>query len=294
MSIIFSCLCSFVLSVSVLLSARVLPFQPAQCQVEQVTESVEVVESKADPARELLERLEAAHAAVTSFSSPLTYRKEYALEGDHETRLGEVALRGHGIDREIVLFFELVIDASGHGTDDARYHVYKDGWWTEVNPGRKQVLARQMQPAGSIRDPFDLGEGPLPLPIGQKASRVLARFEVRLGEKPDDIVLHGITDPHVLHLEPRAGTPAAEDIESIDLLYDRETLLPVGLLVVDRTGDRTTAWLRKPRAAVDDTVFAGRAGEARTLIERAGTDSAWTVDRKPLPTPVTETDGGGS
>ncbi len=294
MPIIFPCLRSFVLSVLMLVVGCTFTVQSVQQQEGQAGEPAEVARCEADPARALLERLESAHAAVTSFSSPLTYRKEYALEGDHETRLGEVALRGHGADREIVLFFELVIDASGHGTNDARYHVYKDGWWTEVNPGRKQVLARQMQAAGSTRDPFDLGEGPLPLPIGQKASRVLARFDASVGEKPDDLVLKGITDPHVLHLEPRAGTPAAEDIESIDLLYDRETLLPVGLLVVDLTGDRTTAWLRKPEAAVDETVFAGRAGEARALIERAGSDPAWTMDRKPLPTPPADSDGGGS
>jgi hypothetical protein len=234
-------------------------------------------------ARALLDRLESAHASVKAFHSPLTYRKEYALEGDFETRIGEVALRGHGPDREIVLVFDRVIDADGHGTDDLRYHVYKDGWWTEINPGGRRILARQMQAPGSIRDPFELGEGPLPLPLGQKAEDVMKRFEVSLGDRPDDPVLRGIKDAHVLHLVPRSGTPAAEDIESIDLLYERESLLPVGLLVVDQTGDRTTAWLRSPESTLQEASFAGRAGEARALMDGAMKDPTWTVDRKPLP-----------
>lgn len=234
---------------------------------------------------ELLERLEAAHAEVDVFSSPLTYRKEYALEGDFETRIGEVALRGRGADREIVLVFDRVIDADGHGTEELRYHIYRDGWWTEVDPGRRRVLARQIQAAGSTRDPFDLGEGPLPLPLGQKADRVQGRFEVSIGTKPDVPLMRSIKDPHVLHLVPRKGTPAAEDIESIDLLFERESLLPVAVLVSDVSGDRTTAWLRKPNASNEGESFTGRAGEASTLIRRAETDSSWTVDRKPLAQP---------
>ena len=249
------------------------------------------VPAEVDSAEALLGRLEAAHATVTAFSSPLTYRKEYALEGDHETRVGRVALRGHGPDREIVLLFDLVIDASGHGTNDPRYHVYENGWWTEIDPGRKQLRTRQIRKAGSNRDPFDLGEGPLPLPIGQTAARVLALFEVSMGVPPEDPILRAIERPHVLHLVPRAGTPSADDVESIDLLYDRESLLPVGLLVVDRSGDRTTAWLRDPESSPDESVFRERAAEVRSLIDRAGADPTWTIDRKPLASSSPEAGG---
>ena len=238
---------------------------------------------KPDEALALLRRLEAAHAEIEAFSSPLTYRKEYALEGDFETRIGEVAMRGHGAGREIILVFDRIIDASGHGTDQLRYHLYKEGWWTEVDPGRKRVVSRQIQEPGSDRDPFDLGEGPLPLPIGQKADRVLRRFSASIGTPPTDAVLRGIKDPLVLHLVPRAGTPASEDIASIDLLYDRTSLLPLGLLIIDENDDRTTAWMRKPRSDVDGDAFAGRARDAVLLIEGASDDPAWTNERKPLP-----------
>ena len=243
-----------------------------------------------DEVDRVLQRLESAHAGIDRFGSPLTYRREYALEGDFETRIGEIALRGTGADREFVIVFDRVIDADGHGTEERRYHVYRDGWWTEVDPGRRRVVARQIQEPGARRDPFELGEGPLPLPIGQRADRVRARFEVSMGEKPDEPLFRALEDPLVLHLVPRTGTPAAEDIESIDLLYDRESLLPLGVRVTDDTGDRTTAWLRAPRADLEDDALLSRVEEARALITRAETDPAWSVQSKPLPAPE---DAGG-
>ena len=284
MSTIFSSLRWFVFLALLAFGARFTPVATPGPQEDPATETVE-----RDEAVELLRRLEVAHAKIEAFSSPLTYRKEYALEGDFETRIGEVAMHGHGADRQIILVFDRIIDASGHGTDQLRYHLYKDGWWTEVDPARKRVVSRQIQEPGSDRDPFDLGEGPLPLPIGQKADRVLRRFEASIGTPPEDPVLRAIKDPLVLHLVPRAGTPASEDIASIDLLYDRTSLLPLGLLIVDDNDDRTTAWMRTPRSDVDGDAFDGRAGEAVSLIERAEEDPAWTNDRKPLPaSPPTE------
>jgi len=64
----------------------------------------------------LLERLEKSHGAIRLFSSPLTYRKDYDLEGDFETRLGEIAITITPTDRDVVLVFDRIIDASGHGT----------------------------------------------------------------------------------------------------------------------------------------------------------------------------------
>ena len=211
----------------------------------------------------------------------MTYRKDYALEGDFETRIGEVAMRGQGPDREIILVFDRIIDASGHGTEQPRYHLYRDGWWTEVDPSRKRLVARQIQATGSDRDPFDLGRDRCPCRSG-RADSVVRRFDVSMGTAPDDPVLRGIEDPLVLHLVPRPGTPAAEDIASIDLLYDRTSLLPLGLLIVDENEDRTTAWMRKPRSNVDGNVFEGRTGDALRYIEAAAAEPGWSVERKPL------------
>ncbi|MEE2681167.1 MAG: hypothetical protein VX641_02220 [Planctomycetota bacterium] len=236
-------------------------------------------------ARALLERMERAHQAVEVFVSPLTYRKEYGLEGDFETRIGVVAMKGEGAQREMTLVFDRIIDASGHGTDQPEFHMFRNGWWTELDPRRKRYVRRQIIEPDSSSDPFELGEGPLPLPLKQRADTVLDRFDVSIGRIPDEPLFQSITEAEVLHLVPRPGTPAAEDHESIDLLFETTTLLPIGIRLSHRNGDRTTAWLRKPSAQANDEVTEARLKQFESLIAATRTESGWRIESKPLPGP---------
>ena len=238
--------------------------------------------------RALLDRMERAHESVEVFVSPLTYRKEYGLEGDFETRIGVVAMKGEGAQREMTLVFDRIIDASGHGTDQPEFHMFRNGWWTELDPRRKRYVRRQILEPGSATDPFELGEGPLPLPLKQKAETVLARFDVSIGRIPDEALFQSITEAEVLHLVPRPGTPAAEDHESIDLLFEPATLLPIGIRLSHRNGDRTTAWLRKPSAQSDEEVTESRLKQFESLIAATRTEPGWSIESKPLPAPRVE------
>ena len=244
------------------------------CQDSKPAENAEVLA--------LLARMEKAHESVEVFVSPLTYRKEYGLEGDFETRIGVVSMKGEGAGREMALVFDRIIDASGHGTEQPEFHMFKDGWWTELDPRRKRYIRRQIVEPGAATDPFELGEGPLPLPLKQKAKNVLARFEVSIGEIPDEALFQSITEAEVLHLVPRPGTPAAEDHESIDLLFEKTTLLPIGIRLSHLNGDRTTAWLRKPSAQANEEVTEARLKQFQSLIAATRTDPGWTIESKPL------------
>ena len=238
---------------------------------------------EAQRVRSLLDRMAKAHESVEVFVSPLTYRKEYGLEGDFETRIGVVSMKGEGSGREMALVFDRIIDVSGHGTDQAEFHMFKDGWWTELDPRRKRYVRRQIVEAGSATDPFQLGEGPLPLPLNQDPDTVLDRFEVTMGSVPDEPLFRTITEAEVLHLVPRKGTPAFEDHESIDLLFEKTTLLPIGIRLSHRNGDRTTAWMRKPSAQADGTFLdERRLEEFKKLRAAVQSEPGWTVETKPL------------
>ena len=239
-------------------------------------------ENEALQVRSLLDRMEKAHKSVEIFVSPLTYRKEYGLEGDFETRIGVVSMKGDGADREMTLVFDRIIDASGHGTDQPEFHMFKEGWWTELDPRRKRYIRRQIVEPGRATDPFELGEGPLPLPLKQKPEQVLARFQVSIGSIPDEALFRSISEAEVLHLVPRPGTPAAEDHDSIDLLFEKESLLPIGVRLSHRNGDRTTAWLRKPSARAEDDVTEGRLKQFESLLSSTRTDPGWTIETRQL------------
>ena len=242
------------------------------------------------PVDQLLERLEEEHGAIRLFSSPLTYRKDYDLEGDFETRLGEIAVTIDPPDRDVVLVFDRIIDASGHGTSRSEYHAFEEGWWIEMTPDRKRIVRRQISRPGEDLDPFKLGEGPFPLPLAQKADAVRRRFEASIGTLPDEPLFRGLKGVEVLHLIPRVGTTAHEDHESIDLLFEKTNLLPVGVLVRHRNGDRTSVWLRSPVLHEDEVGFMnGRIQKEMSALRRTATAENWSIEVKSLPeNPVEE------
>ena len=260
------------LFISILLTVVILPF---------FQEAPRATSSNVD---ELLERLEANHGSIRLFSSPLTYRKDYDLEGDFETRVGEIAITITPEDRDVVLVFDRIIDASGHGTAKSEYHAFENGWWVEMSPDRKRIVRRQFSRPGQELDPFKLGEGPFPLPIAQKADAVRHRFEPSIGIVPDEPLFRSLEDVEVLHLIPRPGTPAHEDNESIDLIFENARLLPVGVLVRHRNGDRTSVWLRSPELHSDETAFMnGRIQKEISALRVRADDEGWKIEVKPLP-----------
>lgn len=240
----------------------------------------------------LLDRLEDEHGAIRLFSSPLTYRKDYDLEGDFETRLGEIAITIQPPERDVVLVFDRIIDASGHGTSKSEYHAFEEGWWVEMTPDRKRIVRRQISRPGEDLDPFKLGEGPFPLPLAQKADTVRRRFEPSIGTVPDEPLFRALKDVEVLHLVPRLGTPAHEDHESIDLIFEKIGLLPVGVLVRHRNGDRTSVWLRSPELHTDEKAFLnGRIQKEMAALRDKAVGEGWSVEVKRLPEPISETEG---
>ena len=106
---------------------------------------------------------------------------------------------------------------------------------------------RQIVAPGERFDPLKLGEGPFPLPVGQRRDDVLARFEASILEGTEHEQLAGyLADKSVegLKLVPRPLTPQAEDIAEVEIFYDSKTLLPRGIVLTETNGDRKTVMLR--------------------------------------------------
>jgi hypothetical protein len=60
----------------------------------------------------------------------------------------------------------------------------------ERNDNQKFYSKRCVVKEGDTRDPMRIGEGPVPLPIGQKKADILQRFEVELWEPTRDLKWH--------------------------------------------------------------------------------------------------------
>jgi len=185
----------------------------------------------------LLDELEAGVNNLRNFTADLVYEKVDALLGRSEIRTGRVLYQAKpeaNTKRFAILLEQLVV---GNRLEEHRKHYVFDGQWlAEINHEEKQFIKRQIVAPGESFDPLKLGEGPFPMPIGQPKQQVLKRFEVKTFDPPGDGPLARVVkqfETRGLVLTPKPGTPTAEAYQRIELLYDENSLLPVGVRAIE-------------------------------------------------------------
>jgi hypothetical protein len=231
-------------------------------------------------AASLLDAVEAVAAGMRDFRSAVTVETSDDVTGDTERRLGQVVLaqeEGKPATRRFAVVLERFIDGSGRADDRPVRYVYADGWLTEADFRERTLVRRQLARPGEQYDPLKPGEGPVPLPIGQRREDVERRFEASLADSPEAASLKRVTERMAgLRLRPRPGM-ADRDLVEATVWYDAASLVPRGVEARRRNG-RTVVLLRGP------AVNAGLDDAQRALLSLAsGVTEGWRVDERPLP-----------
>lgn len=251
-----------------------LLFTPPDAVAPAQQGQVQAAPSRVD---EFLTELERTGATIDTLSGGLSLEKFDALVEESERRFGRVVVDKKDGKRRFAIYFEEFVDGSGRSDRSVDHWIYSDGWLCEQDHRNKSFTKRQIVAPGESFDPLALGEGPIPIPIGQKKAEVLARFEVSEAEVPVDIPLLGsMKNVAGLKLVPKAGTPMAKETAAIELFYDRTSLAPTGVVIREKNGNRTVARIAKP--VVNGEVKA----EDRALLEIPEPDpKQWTIDVRP-------------
>ena len=202
-------------------------FVLAACPVEQ--------EMTAELALENIERVK-----VTSLTADVSYTRIDPILDRREIRTGKLLFRMVDGKREAAILFDTLIIGRRRETKQKHY-IFSGRWMAEVDHDKKQFIKRELvAPDEKEIDPFGLGGGPIPLPIGQSKESVLKNFVVTMVEKPTEGSLSKLDDNVVgLHLLPIAK----DEWEYINLYYDPETWLPVGVEKVDMDGSKRVSLL---------------------------------------------------
>jgi len=111
-----------------------------------------------------------------------------------------------------------------------------DGKLVDQDNDKKKADRKQVVKPGDKINLFQLGDGPFPLPIGQKREDVLRDFDVKLVPADKD------NDPSNsvhLSLKPKAETKLARKFAQIDVWADRKTGMPVRIVSADADGQAT-------------------------------------------------------
>jgi hypothetical protein len=196
---------------------------------------------------ELLDTLERSAADLESFTADIRYQVEDELLGDTTLRTGSIiyTVDPESKDKRFAILFDSVIN-NRRKREEARHFIFDQRWLTEIDWDRKLYSRYEIVAPGKRFDPFKLGEGPIPLPIGQSRDEVLERFDATLISAPETGLIRAEkigADVDGLRLVPKPDTPLSEEIRHVDLFYDRQTRLPVGVTLLETKGKRKTARL---------------------------------------------------
>jgi hypothetical protein len=254
----------------------------AAAQAPQETSTAPAVTAQDGPApyataEALLDALETSTKGLRDFQARVIYDRLDAITEDRERRTGRLVLEQAGGEpprRRFAIAFEQHIDAAGHASPQRQRYAFADGWLVEFDDERRQAIERQLVPEGKSLDPLRLGEGPLPLPVGQRAEEVRRRFTVTLSKDPDAALLRRLTGVQGLVLVPRPGTGADEDFQEVRIWYDLRTFAPMGVQARMKGGDLKTVLLQEVR------VNAGLDEKARAALGTT-VPEGWVRDRRP-------------
>lgn len=267
------------------------PASPSEVQPEPSTHAASLVIAPkpvgrfADAAA-LLTELETADAGITRFMAGVQDDREFDLAADRQTRRGKLffanlpAKPGERPTRRFAIKFDVLLIGKTR-RDEERWYVFDGKYLLEKFPGEKRAVRTQVVGAGESFDPLRVGEGPFPLPIGQKKDETLKRYHAELWPAED-----GLTEPDLrafvkgayqLRLTPKAEFAQVDDFREVRLWYSErasadgttKSLLPRMVRAVTQRGDRVVAQLINvsinDAAKFDDAVFSTDEPEGWTV-----------------------------
>jgi len=220
---------------------------------------------------EILDQVEAAD--VTSVTANVSYILTDPILNRKEIRTGKILFRTvEGNKREAAIMFDTLIIGRRRETKQKHY-IFSGRWMAEIDRDKKQFIKRELvAPDKKETDPFELGSGPIPLPIGQKKESVLSKFNVEHIAKPNKGFLSVLPDDVVgLQLTPKVK----DEWKSIDLFYDPSTWLPVGVRTIEIDGTKRESRL------TDIQVNTLSEKDALLLSIETPDPKEWSIDIRP-------------
>lgn len=261
--------------------AQAEPAQPPEAHSAEAT-AEQTGEPKAEraiitDADQLLRALETADKDITTLTSAIRYTKKpnELVGGDDEVRDGrlwffarpaEAHAPGSSAADEArpqrlfqIEFTRLTLGNTRR--DDRRIWVFDGRWLVEMDFETRFVHRREVVRPGEQADPLALGQGPLPIPIGQKREKIVERFEAALAPYSDGFDEGGappsLAETYQLRLKPRPGMQEGRDFREVRIWYRTSDLLPRLARAVHKDGSTTEVFLFDTQVNRDipDTVF---------------------------------------
>jgi len=220
---------------------------------------------------EILEKVE--QADVSSVTATISYTRTDPILERREIRTGKILFRiSDGKNREAAIMFDTLIIGRRREVK-LKHYIFSGRWMAEVDYENEQFIKHELVAPGQKGiDLFELGNGPIPLPIGQTKQSVLSKFTVTKISRPEDGPLAKLDKNVVgLHLVPKTK----DEWESIDLYYDPNSWLPIGVRTIETDGTKRVSRLTNIQ------LNALSEEEAQLLNIATPDPKEWSIDVRP-------------
>lgn len=236
-------------------------------------------------AEALLDALETADKDLHSLKAEIQYTKVFPeiTGGESQLRRGTLVFSERTLDDETpidttklkpgemvvrqgvksrafsIVFTQLIVDKVTR--EDSKRFIFDGRWIIERNEKERQFFKRRLVAPGEIADPLKIGEGPFPIPIGQKKKDMVARFEAQVAGPleglEDKTTPEALKDTVQLVLTPRPGTPEARNFTDIRIWYRLSDLLPRRARTTNTDGSSTDVVLinQQKNVPIPDAAF---------------------------------------
>jgi len=184
-----------------------------------------------DPAVErILDRLE--KRTVTDLEGEIVYIKRDPILEDEQKFQGVLLFLQDKPNPRFFIRFDRVVH-EGITQEKKEWHVFDGEWYIEARERTETITRRQIVRPGEKLDVFQLGQGPFPLPFGQKKENIVKHFAVKLvPSRPDDP--KGTKDTDHLECTPLPDTEMDRKYGKVHFYIDRVLDLPVCVQTVEK------------------------------------------------------------
>ncbi len=187
----------------------------------------------------ILKALQQRGTTLHNFQAHLVVQVHHLRTDEKDMNIGHIWYqRSHGKTRFDIRFNMLVVDgaiAKRHADHDI---VFEGHWLIDRNGSAKIFRKIEIAPPGKKFNPLRLGQGPIPIPIGQKPSVVEKEFHIQLLKNKK-------MPPHTVGLKLIPRDKSAFTFVEVDFWINTRTWLPIEIIRTDPDGTPTTARLSK-------------------------------------------------
>ena len=187
----------------------------------------------------ILKALRQRGKTLRNFQAHLVVRVHHLRTDEKDMNIGHIWYQqSNGTTRFDIRFNMLVVDgaiAKRHADHDI---VFDGRWLIDRNGSAKIFRKIEIAPPGRKFNPLRLGQGPIPIPIGQKPSDVEKEFHVELLKNKK-------MPPHTIGLKLIPRDKSAFTFVDVDFWINTHVWLPVKIIRTAPDGTPTTAILSK-------------------------------------------------